>query len=69
MPNPNQVIFEECSEEAFLTFNDERYNLIQIHVHSPSEHAVRISSNIIGIKYVFTLRVDRNVADTGGSSE
>lgn len=35
-----EVVFDECSEEAHLHFNDERYNLIQIHIHSPSEHAI-----------------------------
>lgn len=66
MPNSNQVIFEECSEEAYLTFNDDRYNLIEIHIHSPSEHAVRKSFNTIETKCMFTLRVDRHEANTGG---
>lgn len=36
-----QVFFDGCSEEAHLNFDGERYNLYQIHIHSPSEHAVR----------------------------
>ena len=36
-----QVFFDQCAEQAFLTFNGEQYNLIQFHIHSPSEHAVR----------------------------
>ena len=38
---PTQVVFEGCSKQASLSFNSETYNLVQIHIHSPSEHAVR----------------------------
>ena len=38
---PTQVVFDGCSEQATLSFNSEIYNLFQIHIHSPSEHAVR----------------------------
>lgn len=35
-----QVYYDECAEEAYLTFDEERYNMYQTHFHSPSEHAV-----------------------------
>ena len=38
---PTQVGFENCSEQASLSFNSDIYNLLQIHIHSRSEHAVR----------------------------
>ena len=39
-----QVKFEGCSDKPHLEFKGERYNLLQIHIHSPSEHMVRPSS-------------------------
>lgn len=41
-----QVIFGGCSEEAYMKLNGARYNLYQIHIHSPSEHAVRRKAEI-----------------------
>ena len=38
---PTQVLFGDCAQQASLSFNSETYNLVQIHIHSPSEHAVR----------------------------
>ena len=38
---PTQVVFEGCSKQASLSFNSETYDLVQIHINSPSEHAVR----------------------------
>lgn len=35
-----QVYFDKCPEEPHLEFKGERYDLLQIHIHSPSEHIV-----------------------------
>ncbi|CAN0486436.1 unnamed protein product, partial [Scytosiphon promiscuus] len=35
-----QVIFEGCSDTPHLEFTGDTYNLVQVHIHSPSEHMV-----------------------------
>jgi len=42
-----QVYFDKCPEEPHLEFKGERYNLLQIHIHSPSEHVV---SKVWGVR-------------------
>ncbi|CAM9471667.1 unnamed protein product [Ascophyllum nodosum] len=47
-----EVFFDQCAEQAFLTFNGEQYNLIQFHIHSPSEHATAESLHSAEIHWV-----------------
>lgn len=36
-----QVSFENCDDPPHLSFDGEAYDLVQMHIHSPSEHMVR----------------------------
>ncbi|CAN0142143.1 unnamed protein product [Ascophyllum nodosum] len=47
-----EVVFNGCSEQATLSFNSEIYNLFQIHIHSPSEHAIGGSLRAAEIHWV-----------------
>eukprot|EP00904_Undaria_pinnatifida_P010066 jgi/Undpi1/618/HiC_scaffold_10.g04082.m1 len=47
-----EVIFEECSDTPHLEFKGERYNLLQIHIHSPSEHMIGGSEHAAEIHWV-----------------
>lgn len=40
-----QVIFGGCENTPYLTWQGEVYNLLQFHIHSPSEHLVRRERN------------------------
>ena len=36
----NQIDFSDCSDTSHLSFDDGSYSLLQMHIHSPSEHMV-----------------------------
>ena len=36
----NQIDFSDCSDTSHLSFDDGNYSLLQMHIHSPSEHMV-----------------------------
>ena len=37
----NQIDFSDCSDTSHLSFDGGKYSLLQMHIHSPSEHMVR----------------------------
>lgn len=37
-----QVNFEKCDDPPHLSFDGKAYSLVQMHIHSPSEHMVSI---------------------------
>ena len=36
----NQIDFSDCSDTSHLSFDGGEYSLLQMHIHSPSEHMV-----------------------------
>ncbi|CAN0329664.1 unnamed protein product, partial [Ascophyllum nodosum] len=47
-----EVFFDGCSETARVDFKREQYDLIQFHIHSPSEHAIGGSLRAAEIHWV-----------------
>lgn len=39
--SPLQIAFDGCTNVPYLMYNGEQYNLLQLHIHSPSEYTVR----------------------------
>lgn len=40
-PDGGQVEFDNCADTPHLVWNGDVYNLLQMHIHSPSEYKVR----------------------------
>lgn len=47
-----EILFGGCSDVPHVEFKGERYNLLQIHIHSPSEHMIGGSEHSAEIHWV-----------------
>lgn len=48
-PNKNQVNLEACPDAPRLNFDNDTWVLINVHIHSVSEHSVRYAASCLAV--------------------